>query len=187
MLAGEPDRFPFADDENMFVESGGGRARVGSGGKVKTGGTDGAKGARGAERVFWKADEGTEFHQGLIVSAGIFFGNEGSGDGTKLMEGWGTASAGEESTQNSSHISVEGGCGDIERDTGNRACGVVADSWKLKKFLGIRGESALGESEYRLGERVKKAGTTIVPESLPVTKNKRLGRSGKCRPVRKTA
>jgi len=147
MLAGEPDRFLPADDKNMFVETGGGRSGVGSGGKVKTRGADGTEGARGAERVFWKADEGTEFHQGLIVSAGIFFGNEGSGDGTKLREGWGTASAGEESTQNSSHVSVEGGCGDIERDTGNRACGVVADSWKLKKFLGIRGELALRESK----------------------------------------
>ena len=84
MLAGEPDRFPFADNENMFVESGGGRARVGSGGKAKTGGADGTEGARVAERVFWKADEGTEFHQGFIVSTGIFFGNEGSGDETKL-------------------------------------------------------------------------------------------------------
>ena len=147
VLAGEPDRFLPADDENMFVETGGGRSGVSSGGKVKTGGADGTEGARGAERVFWKADEGTEFHQGLIVSAGIFFGNEGSGDGTKLREGWGTASAGEESTQNSSHVSVEGGCGDIERDTGNGACGVVADSWKLKKFLGIRGELALRESK----------------------------------------
>jgi hypothetical protein len=187
MLAGEPDRFPFADDENMFVESGRGRARVGSGWKSKTGGADGAEGAGGTEGIFRKADESTEFHQCLIVSTGIFFGNEGSGDGTKLREGWGTASAGEESAQNSGHVSVEGGCGDIERDAGNRACGVVADSWKLKKSLGIRGESALGESEYRLGERVKKAGTTIVAESFPVAENDRLGGSGKSRPVRKTA
>jgi len=57
----------------------------------------------------------------------------------------------------------------------------------LKKFLGIRGESALGESEYRLGEGVKKTGTTIVTESLPVAENDRLGGSGKSRPVRKTA
>jgi hypothetical protein len=187
MLAGEPDRFLPADDENMFVEAGGGRSWVGSGGKVKTGGTDRAEGARGAEGIFRKADEGTEFHQGLIVSARIFFGNEGSGDGTKLREGWGTASTGEESTQNSSHVSVEGGCGDIECDAGNRTCGVVAYAWKLKEFFWIGGESALGESEYRLGEGVKKAGTAVVPESLPVTKNKRLGRSSKCRPVRKTA
>jgi len=171
----------------MFVETGGGRSGVSSGGKVKTGGADGTEGARGAERVFWKADEGTEFHQGLIVSAGIFFGNEGSGDGTKLMEGWGTASAGEESTQNSSHVSVEGGCGDIERDTGNGACGVVANPGKLKKFFWIGGESALGESEYRLGKGVKKAGTTIVAESFPVAENDRLGCSGKRRPARKTA
>ena len=147
VLAGEPDRFLPADDENMFVETGGGRSGVSSGGKVKTGGADGTEGARGANGDLGKADESTEFHQGLIVSAGIFFGNEGSGDGTKLREGWGTASAGEESAQNSSHVSVEGGCGDIERDTGNRACGVVADSWKLKKFLGIRGELALRESK----------------------------------------
>ena len=84
MLAGEPDRFLPADDKNMFVETGGGRSGVSSGGKVKTGGADGTEGARGAERVFWKADEGTELHQGLIVSAGIFFGNEGGGDGAKL-------------------------------------------------------------------------------------------------------
>jgi len=84
MLAGEPDRFLPADDENMFVETGGGRSGVGSGGKVKTGGTDGAKGAGRADGVFRKADEGTEFHQGLIVSAGTFFRNEGGGDGAKL-------------------------------------------------------------------------------------------------------
>jgi len=147
VLAGEPDRFLPADDENMFVEACEGRAVIGACGKAKTGGADGAKGARGAEGIFRKADEGTEFHQGLIVSAGIFFGNEGGGDETKLREGWGTASAGEESAQNSGHVSVEGGCGDIECDTGNRACGVVADSWKLKKFLGIRGELALRESK----------------------------------------
>jgi len=104
-----------------------------------------------------------------------------------LGEGWGTTPAGEESAQNSGHVSVEGGCGDIECDTGNGTCGVVANPGKLKKFLGIGGESALGESEYRLGEGVKKAGTTIVPESLPVAENDRLGCSGKRRPVRKTA
>jgi len=147
VLAGEPDRFLPAGEENMCVGTGGGKSGVSSSGKVKTGGADGTEGARGANGDLGKADESTEFHQGLIVSAGIFFGNEGSGDGTKLREGWGTASAGEESTQNSSHVSVEGGCGDIERDTGNRACGVVADSWKLKKFLGIRGELALRESK----------------------------------------
>jgi len=62
MLAGEPDRFLPADDKNMFVEAGGGRSWVGSGGKVKTGGTDRAEGARGAEGIFRKADESTEFH-----------------------------------------------------------------------------------------------------------------------------
>ena len=171
----------------MFVETSGGRPGVSSGGKAKTGGADGTEGARGANGDLGKADESTEFHQGLIVSARIFFGNEGSGDGTKLREGWGTASAGEESTQNSSHVSVEGGCGDIECDAGNRTCGVVAYAWKLKEFFWIGGESALGESEYRLGERVKKAGTTIVAESFPVAENDRLGGSGKSRPVRKTA
>jgi hypothetical protein len=62
VLAGEPDRFLPADDENMFVEAGGGRSGVSSGGKVKTGGTDRAEGARGAEGIFRKADESTEFH-----------------------------------------------------------------------------------------------------------------------------
>ena len=62
MLAGEPDRFLPADDKNMFMEAGGGRSWVGSGGKVKTGGTDRAEGARGAEGIFRKADESTEFH-----------------------------------------------------------------------------------------------------------------------------
>jgi hypothetical protein len=147
MLAGEPDRFFPADDENMFVEEGGWRAGVGAGGKAKTGGADGAEGARGAEGIFWKTDEGTEFHQGLIVSAGIFFWNEGGGQSAKLGEGWGTASAGEESAQNSGHVSVKGGCWDIERDAGNGACGVVPDSWKLKEFLWIGGESTLRESK----------------------------------------
>jgi len=58
MLAGEPDRFPPADDENMFVEAGERRAGIGACGKAKTGGADGAKGARGAEGIFRKADEG---------------------------------------------------------------------------------------------------------------------------------
>jgi hypothetical protein len=84
VLAGEPDRFLPADDENMFVETSGGRPGVSSGGKAKTGGADGTEGARGANGDLGKADESTEFHQGLIVSAGIFFGNEGGGDGAKL-------------------------------------------------------------------------------------------------------
>jgi len=147
MLAGEPDRFLPADDENMFVESGGGRAGAGPDRKAKTGGTDRAKGAGRADGVFRKADECAEFHQCLIVSSGTFFRNEGGGDKTKLGEGGGPAPAGEESTQNSSHVSVEGGCGNIERDAGDRTSGVVADAGKLKKFLGIRGESALRESK----------------------------------------
>jgi len=58
MLAGEPDRFPPADDENMFVEAGERRAGIGACGKATTGGADGAEGARGAEGIFRKADEG---------------------------------------------------------------------------------------------------------------------------------
>jgi hypothetical protein len=58
MLAGEQDRFLPADDENLFVEAGEGRAGIGACGKAKTGGADGAKGARGAEGIFRKADEG---------------------------------------------------------------------------------------------------------------------------------
>jgi hypothetical protein len=147
MLAGEPDRFLPADDENMFVESGGGRAGAGPDRKAKTGGTDRAKGAGRADGVFRKADECAEFHQCLIVSSGTFFRNEGGGDKTKLGEGGGPAPAGEESAQNSGHVSVEGGCGDIECDTGNGACGVVANPGKLKKFLGIGGESAFRKSK----------------------------------------
>ena len=120
------------------------------------------------------------------MSAWILFRNKGAGGDTKLGEGWGTASAGEESTQNSGRVPVERGCGDIKCDAGNRSCGVVADSWKLKEFLGIGRKSALGKSKNRLGEGVKKAGTTVVTESLPVTENDGLGGSGKGRPVRKT-
>jgi len=84
MLAGEPDRCFPADDENMFVEASGWRAGLSTGGKSKMGGADGAEGARGAEGGLGKADESTEFHQGLIVIAWILFRNEGGGDGAKF-------------------------------------------------------------------------------------------------------
>ena len=45
----------------------------------------------------------------------------------------------------------------------------------------------MGKSKHRLGEGVKKAGTAVVTESLPVTENDGLGGSSKGRPVRETA
>lgn len=167
VLTGEPDRLFFSDDENMLAQRCWGWSRVGSLGKAKTGGACGAKGARGTKRIFRKAEEGAEFHQGLIVSAGIFSWDEGGGDGTKFQKGGGASSAGEEPTQNAGHVSVEGRCGDVECDAGNRPCRVVADSRKLKKFLGVGGETAVGKLKNGLGEGVKRAGTAVVAESLP--------------------
>ena len=43
------------------------------------GGADRAKGAVGTEWNFWKTDEGSEFHQSLVMNSWILFGDDGRG------------------------------------------------------------------------------------------------------------
>ena len=145
MLAGEPDRFSALDDEKILLPCGGFGAGSYGVGKFISGGTDSAKGALGATRYFGKADEGAEFHEGLIMETWIFVRNDGGGKGLEVFLGGGSAVAGEESTQDAGDVAIESGGGDPEGDTGDGAGGVVTDSWKEKEFLGIGRELALGK------------------------------------------
>lgn len=145
MLAGEPDRFAALDDENIFLKGGGLGAGSYEVGKFISGGTDSAKGALGATRYFGKADEGAEFHEGLIMETWIFVRNDGGGKGLEVFVRGGSAVAGEESAEDAGDVAIESRGGDSEGDAGDGASGVVTDSWKETEFLGIGRELALGK------------------------------------------
>ncbi len=109
------------------------------------------------------------------MGAGILLGDEGRGGGTELRQGGGFVPAGEESTQNAGDVTVEGGCGDMESDTGDGAGGVGSDAGELLEFLGVGRKLAGGEAEDGFGERMKITSPTIVAEPLPVAENEGLG------------
>ena len=109
------------------------------------------------------------------MGAGVLLGDEGRGGGTELGQGGGFVPAGEESTQNAGDVSVEGGCGDMESDTGDGAGGVGSDAGELLEFLGVGRKLAGGEAEDGFGERMKITSPTIVAEPLPVAENEGLG------------
>ena len=109
------------------------------------------------------------------MGAGVLLGDEGRSRGMKLGQGGGSVAAGEESTQNAGDVSVEGGCGDMESDTGDGAGGVGPDAGELLEFLGVGRELASGEAEDGFGERMKITSPTVVAEPLPVAENEGLG------------
>ncbi len=109
------------------------------------------------------------------MGAGTLLGDKGSGGATELRKGGGLAPAGEESAQDAGDVSVEGGCGDMESDTGDGAGGVGTDAGELLEFLGVGRELASGEAEDGFGERMKITSPTVVAEPLPVAENEGLG------------
>ena len=112
------------------------------------------------------------------MGAGVILGDKGSGGGAELRKGGGLVPAGEKSAQDAGDVSVEGGCGDMEHDTGDGAGGVGSDSGELLEFVGVGGELAGGEAEDGFGQRVKITSPTIVAEPLPVAENEGLGGAG---------
>lgn len=80
VLPGQPDGVSAPNDKNSFGHAG----RLGPGflrrGKSFFGWADRMKGTLRAERIFWKTDESSQFHERLIVGAWIFLWNHGTGD-----------------------------------------------------------------------------------------------------------
>jgi hypothetical protein len=111
----------------------------------------------------------------LVVGAGVLLGDKGSGGATELRKGGGLVPAGEESTQDAGDVSVEGGCGNMESDTGDGAGGVGADSRQLFQSFGVGWKLATGKAENGFGQSVKATSPTIVTEPLPVAENEGLG------------
>ena len=66
-------------DENIFLKGGGFGAGGGGARLFISGWANRAKGAVGTEWNFRKTDEGTEFHQSLIMDSWISFGDDGGG------------------------------------------------------------------------------------------------------------
>ena len=112
------------------------------------------------------------------MGAGVLLGDKGSGGATELSKGGGLVPAGEESTQDAGDVSVEGGCGNMESDTGDGAGGVGADSRQLFQSFGVGWKLATGKAENGFGQSVKATSPTIVTEPLPVAENVGLGGAG---------
>lgn len=112
------------------------------------------------------------------MGAGVLLGDEGRSRGMELGQGGGLVAAGEESTQDTGDVSVEGGCGNMESDTGDGAGGVGADSRELFQSFGVGWKLATGKAENGFGQRVKVTSPTIVTESFPVAENEGLGGAG---------
>jgi len=80
VLPGQPNEISTADDKNSFLYAGGLGARFLRWGKFFLGRANRMKGALRAEGMFWKADESSELHECLIVSARIFLWNQEAGE-----------------------------------------------------------------------------------------------------------
>ncbi len=80
VLPGQPNGISTADDKNSFLHAGGLGARFLRWGKFFLGGANTTEGALTAEWIFWKADESSELHECLIMSAWISLWNQGAGD-----------------------------------------------------------------------------------------------------------
>jgi hypothetical protein len=85
VLASEPSCILISNDQKIFMnESGFGASGCGVG-QIAFGWADQAEWAVGAERVFRKADEGTELHESLIVGSWILFWNNYGSEGLEFL------------------------------------------------------------------------------------------------------
>lgn len=83
MMLGEPDFALSFGEENEFTLKGGGRFEAQGGREILARGAGIAERASGTAWIFWKANEGAQFHEGLVVEAGMAGGDEAAGQGAQ--------------------------------------------------------------------------------------------------------
>ncbi len=117
-----------------------------------------------------QANGGAEFHEGLIVIAGVFGVEEGVGG---IGEGFdGLAVAGEclgvvaEAGENTHNVAIHDGGGIVLCDGGNGGGGVGADTGESYPFVGVFGR--LRELNKYLREFLEVACAAVVAEAFPL-------------------
>lgn len=167
VVLGKPD-FPVPlGNKNILALDCGSRLQAGSGGGLMTGRAGPGQGAGVAAWTFWKAHQGPQFHQGLVVEAGVFPWNKTSGQGTQTGQIRRLAVSGGKPAQYPGHIPVKSRGRLTKGNAGNRPCGVVADSGQGAKRLRLGRKFFCGKPDHRLGQCVEKARAPVVPEPLP--------------------
>ena len=86
----------------------------------------------------------------------------------ELGRGRGAAFFGVETTQNTGHVSVEGGHGDFKGDACDSSSSIFADSWKLDQEIWFGREFMIGKSNDGFCQGVEVTRTTVVPKAFPV-------------------
>lgn len=138
-------------------------------------------GAGRASRFRFLAEGGSQFHDGLIVVAGVVGVEEGLGGLLKDFNGLPVAREGlgmiAEAGEDANDVSVNNRDGVILRDGGDGGGGIGADAGEGLPFVGALG--CLWEPDECLGEFVEIAGAAVVAEAFPVFKDGFGGGMGK--------
>ena len=138
-------------------------------------------GAGRASRFRFLAEGGPQFHDGLIVVAGVVGVEEGLGGFLKDFNGLPVTGEGlgmiAEAGEDPNDVSVNNGGGVILCDGSDGGGGVGADAGEGLPFVG--GLGGLRELDECLGEFVEIAGAAVVAEAFPVFKDGFGGGMGK--------
>ena len=185
MGLGKPDAVATSNDQNVFLLAGGGGFRAAGIRPFPAGRTTHLKGAGRAMWISRQADEGSQFHQGLVMKAGVSTGHKVARQSPQESEVWRLALACRQAPQNPGHISIESGGRFPKGDAGDGAGGVVADSGKSAKHLRVGGQVFSRKANHRLSQSVQKPGPAVVAQSLPHPENPGKRRSGQPVPSRK--
>ncbi len=187
----QPDLAVANDDGKGFgLEDGGGavddREGFGVGVGAEAGAADAAQGAFGAAGFAGEADEGAEFHQRLVMSAGTCGGNQRAGAGPHVLveeSGAGGCGVVKDAGEDALDIAIDEGFGKVKGDGCDGPGDVGADSGEGAEDSGVGGEAAVVVGGDGDGELVEVAGAAVVAEALPGFEDIQFGGAGKVGPV----
>ena len=131
--------------------------------------------------VLWGALQGTEFHHGLVVEAGLLAVEKFVGKASKerlafinINRCFNVVESGEHSV----HIAINHGIRQVESDGCNGGGGVFSYAFQLFKFLEIRWKLSIVFLDDLLRAVVQVTGAGVIAEALPHLQHLLLGRLG---------
>ena len=127
------------------------------------------------------ADQGAQFHHGLVVVACLARGQEAAGqlrDARGGRAGLDRAVHVEDAGDDPFHIGVDAGHGQVEGDAGDGGRGVGADAGQGADGIGPGGEDAAVLPHDQAGGGQQVAGAGIVAQALPGVQHFLLGSGG---------
>ena len=127
------------------------------------------------------ADQGAQLHHGLVVAAGLAFGQDAAGqlrDACGGRAGFDRAVHIEDAGDDPFHVGVDAGHGQVEGDAGDGGRGVGADTGQGADGFGIGREDAAVFLHDQTGGGQQVAGTGIVAQALPGVQHLLLGGGG---------